>query len=216
MTRFPGATTPTAGPRMRDRYRSATSELYAVLDEALVCHVSFVAAGEPRVLPTLHVQVGGTLYLHASTGSTMTLAARGGLPVAVAVTHVDALVLARSAFHHSVDYRSAVVHGIAALVSDDDERVRILDAFVDRVSPGRARLLRAHTPAELAQTAVLRVPLDNATVKVRDRGVADEPGDLDAPVWAGVLPLAMGSGTPVPDGDAGRYALPALPEFLRA
>lgn len=205
----------TTGKRLRDRYRTDTSDLYAVLDEALLCHVSYVHDAEPRVIPTLYVRVGHCLYMHASTGSTLALHAREGIRVAVAVTLMDALVLARSGFHHSANYRSAVVHATATLVRDESERAEVLDAFVDRATPGRSAVLRRPTADELAATAVVKVPLDEESVKVRAHGVGDDPQDTDAAVWAGLIPLRQCAGTPIPDGErAATYAAPQLAPFL--
>ncbi|MFG2036909.1 bifunctional pyridoxamine 5'-phosphate oxidase family protein/GNAT family N-acetyltransferase [Dactylosporangium sp. NPDC048998] len=185
---------------------------HAVLDEAYVCHLGFVAGGEPRVLPTLHARVGDTLYLHGSTGSRPLLAARdGGLPVCVAVTVIDGLVLARSQFNHSANYRSVVVHGIARLVEDEAERANAFAALVDKVAPGRAADSRSPDRKESAQTAVLAVPLREVSTKVRAGGPKDSAQDADLPHWAGVVPLQLIRGLPVP---AEALAV-QLPEYLR-
>jgi nitroimidazol reductase NimA-like FMN-containing flavoprotein (pyridoxamine 5'-phosphate oxidase superfamily) len=211
----PAPTARTTGKRLRERYRYAEADLHEVLDEALVCHVSFVVDGEPRIIPTLHARIGEALYLHGSSGATLALAGRAGVDVAVAVTLIDGLVMARSGFHHSANYRSAVVHGTAVAVTDAAEKARVLDAFVDRFSPGRSAQLRAATPDELANTSVLRVPLTEASVKARAHGVKDDPEDLGAPVWAGVVPLRITAGVAAPDDDrAATFPLPALPACL--
>src|SRR5690349_16934030 len=150
-------TTPT---RLGDRASYDRELVHSVLDEAFVCHLGFVADGEPRVLPTLHARVGDVLYLHGSTGSRPMLAARGeGMPVCVTVTLIDGLVLARSQFHHSANYRSVVAHGLARLVTGDAEKRRVLSALVEKVAPGRSTDTRPPTDRELAQTAVLALPL---------------------------------------------------------
>ncbi len=210
------ATTRTTGKRLKERYRREVADLSAVLDEALHCHVSFTIDGEPRIIPTLHARIGDTLYLHGSTGSTLALAGRGsGIAVAVAVTLIDGLVMARSGFHHSANYRSAVVHGTAVAVTDTAEKERVLAAFVDRFSPGRSAQLRGATADELAATAVLAIPLTEASVKVRAHGVADDEADLTAPVWAGVIPVRLAAGEAVADNaQAARHELPQLPMSL--
>lgn len=202
-------TTPTRKPD-RASYDAALAD--AVLDEALVCHVGFVAGGDPRVLPMLHARVGDTLYLHGSTGSGPMLAARdGGLPVCVAVTLIDGLVLARSQFNHSVNYRSVVVHGNACLVTDERERTDAFAALVDKVAPGRAADSRPANAKELAQTALLAVPLVEVSAKVRAGAPGDDAEDLGLPHWAGVVPLRLTRGLPVP---APALAV-QLPDYLR-
>lgn len=187
--------------------------LYSILDEALVCHCSTVVDGEPRVLPTLQVRVDDTLYLHASAGSRMALAARDddGVPVCVAVSLLDALVLARSQFHHSVDYRSVIAHGRARLVTDDAQRRHVLSALVDKIATGRAASTRPPTGRELARTAVLAIPLREAAAKVRRSGVVDDAADLALPHWAGVIPLGTVAGRPEPAPGVATV----VPEYLR-
>jgi uncharacterized protein len=197
--------------RGRVAYERATAQ--AILDEAYFCHLGFVVDGEPRVLPTLHVRVGGTVYVHGSTGSRPLLAARTpqGLPVCVTVTLLDGLVYGRSQFHHSANYRSAIVHGAAHLVTGEDEKRRVLAALVDKVGRGRAADSRPPTRKELAETSVLAVPLREVSVKARVGGVIDEPEDYTLPHWAGVVPLRLTPGRPQPDaGITG-----PLPEYLR-
>jgi uncharacterized protein len=187
---------------LRDRGRVSydADVVHSILDEASVCHLSFVVDGEPRVLPMLHVRVADTLYLHGSSGSRPMLAARGGgLAVCVAVTLLDGMVLARSQFHHSVNYRSVVAHGLARLIADEAEQRRVLTALVDKVAPGRAADSRPPTAKELAQSALLALPLREVSAKVRTGGVADEPADYALPHWAGVVPLRLVAGAPEPD-----------------
>jgi nitroimidazol reductase NimA-like FMN-containing flavoprotein (pyridoxamine 5'-phosphate oxidase superfamily) len=205
----------TTGRRLRERYRSDTEDLFGILDEALHCTVSFVVDGQPRVIPTLHARIGDVLYVHGSTGSSLGTAGVEGVDVVVAVTVVDALVLARSAFHHSANYRSAVVHGRAVAVAGAEDKSRVLTAFVDRFSPGRSATLRASTPAELAATAILQIGLAEASVKVRAHGVVDDADDRQAPVWAGIVPLRITAGEPVADNlAAASYPPPDLPAHL--
>ncbi|MFJ9019329.1 pyridoxamine 5'-phosphate oxidase family protein [Streptomyces sp. NPDC102259] len=189
--------------------------VHAILDEGYVCHLGFVRDGAPVVLPTLYGRVGETLYVHGSTGSRplrMTGQADPGLPVCLTVTHVDGLVLARSAFHHSINYRSVVVHGIAYDVTDPQEKLTALDALVDHVVPGRAADSRPANKKELAATAVIRLDLNEVSAKTRTGGVNEEPEDLALPHWAGVIPLRKGYDTPLPDADLASGT--ALPDYL--
>lgn len=191
--------TPRTTPkRHSDRMTEDTAVVHDVLDESYFCHLGFVVDGEPRVLPTLHVRVGDHLYLHGSTGSRPMLAARTGLRVTVAVTLLDGLVYARSHFHHSANYRSVVAHGVATLVADQAEKRRAMDALVDKVGAGRAVDSRPPTARELAQTAVLKLALDEVSAKVRAGGPVEDEADLHLPYWAGVVPLRLTPGQPVP------------------
>ncbi|MEU6403211.1 pyridoxamine 5'-phosphate oxidase family protein [Streptomyces sp. NPDC046985] len=194
----------TVPTRSRERAAYDRELVHAILDEAYVCHLGFVRDGAPVVLPTLYGRVGERLYLHGSTGSRplrMAGAADPGLPVCVTVTHVDGLVLARSAFHHSVNYRSVVVHGVAHPVTDAEEKRAALDALVDHVAPGRAADSRPANAKELAATAVLRLDLREVSAKLRTGGVSDEPEDLSLPHWAGVIPVRREYGAPVAEAD---------------
>ena len=194
----------TVPTRSADRASYDRELVHAILDEGYVCHLGFVREGRPVVLPTLYGRVGERLYVHGSTGSRplrMTGQADPGLPVCLTVTHVDALILARSAFHHSINYRSVVVHGVAHDVTDPEEKRAALDALVDHVVPGRAADSRPANKKELAATAVIRLDLEEVSAKLRTGGVNDEPEDLALPHWAGVVPLHKGYGAPVADGD---------------
>ncbi|MFC8296160.1 bifunctional pyridoxamine 5'-phosphate oxidase family protein/GNAT family N-acetyltransferase [Micromonospora orduensis] len=199
--------------RSRDRMSYDREAAHAVLDEAYHCALGFTVDGQPRVLPTLHVRIGDTLYLHGSTGSRPLLAARGddGLPVCVAVTVLDALVYARSQFHHSANYRSVVAHGTARLVTDEREKSAMLTALVEKVGAGRSTDTRPPSRRELAETAVLALPLREVSVRSRTGGVREDDADLHLPHWAGVLPLRLTAGRPEPD--AGVTA--PLPAYLR-
>jgi nitroimidazol reductase NimA-like FMN-containing flavoprotein (pyridoxamine 5'-phosphate oxidase superfamily) len=205
-------TVPTRSP---DRASYDRELVHSILDEGYVCHLGFVRDGAPVVLPTLYGRVGERLYVHGSTGSRplrMTGKADPGLPVCLTVTHVDALILARSAFHHSMNYRSVVVHGLAYDVTDPEEKRLALDALVDHVVPGRALDSRPANKKELAATAVIRLDLDEVSAKLRTGGVNDEPEDLALPHWAGVVPLLKSYGTPVADGDLDPGT--ELPDYL--
>ncbi|MEV6511385.1 pyridoxamine 5'-phosphate oxidase family protein [Streptomyces sp. NPDC051642] len=191
--------------------------VHAILDQAYVCHLGFVRDGMPVVLPTLYGRVGERLYVHGSTGARplrMTGQADPGLPVCLTVTHVDGLVLARSAFHHSINYRSVVVHGIAHQVTDPEEKRTALDALVDHVVPGRSADSRPANKKELAATMVIRLDLDEVSAKLRTGGANDDPEDLDLPHWAGVVPLSPAYGAPLPNDDLAPGT--ELPAYLAA
>jgi len=188
-------TTPT---RKRDRATYDRAAIDAVLDEALICHLGYVVDGAPVVVPTIHARLGDVLYLHGSTGARVARLADGGVPVTAVVTVVDALVLARSQFHHSMNYRSVAVHGVAHVVTDPDERAAALAAVVEHVAPGRSAESRPGDRQELAATAVMRLPLEEAVLKQRNGPVDDEEADLALPHWAGLLPVHTTFGTPEP------------------
>jgi RimJ/RimL family protein N-acetyltransferase/nitroimidazol reductase NimA-like FMN-containing flavoprotein (pyridoxamine 5'-phosphate oxidase superfamily) len=208
------ATARTTALRLRERLSYDAEAVHGVLDEALHCALAFVVDGEPRVLPTLHVRVGETLYVHGSTGSRPLLRARAdgdGVPICVMVTLLDGLVLARSQFHHSANYRSVVAHGSARLVTADAEKRRVLAALVDKVAPGRSGDTRPPDDKELAQTAVLALPLWEVSVKARTGGAVDEPEDHALPHWAGVVPLRVLAGRALPEPEV---TVP-VPAYLR-
>lgn len=186
--------------RHSERGRADRAELYEVLDAGRICHFAVVMDGSPVVLPTAYGRRGDTLYLHGSSANRSILAA-DGQPVCIAVTHLDGLVCARVAFSHSVNYRSAVVFGVATLVTDDAERLAALRTVTEQLIPGRWDSLRPPSRKELAATAVLSVPLTEASVKIRTGPPSDEPEDLAAGVWAGVVPIATTFGEPQPDPD---------------
>jgi nitroimidazol reductase NimA-like FMN-containing flavoprotein (pyridoxamine 5'-phosphate oxidase superfamily) len=183
--------------RHRERGATDRAELYAVLDAGLICHLGVVANGTPLVLPTAYGRDGDTLYVHGSSANGA-FGAADRRQVCVTVTHLDGLVCARSVFTHSVNYRSAVVFGSAAVVFDD-ERLHALRVITDHLIPGRWAAARHPTKKEMAATAVLSLPLTEASVKIRTGMPKDEPEDLDRDVWAGVLPVAVTFGEPVPD-----------------
>jgi nitroimidazol reductase NimA-like FMN-containing flavoprotein (pyridoxamine 5'-phosphate oxidase superfamily) len=199
-------TAPPAAPSARTTVRRLPARgaydpaaIHAILDEGLVCHVGFVADGQPFVIPTIHGRIGDALYVHGSAASRMLRTLAGGIPVCVTVTLVDGLVLARSAFHHSMNYRSAVVLGTAVEVTDPAERDRALRAITDHVVPGRWDSVRPPSEKELRATAVLRLPIAEASAKVRTGPPVDDEEDYALPVWAGVLPLALTPRAPVAD-----------------
>ncbi|MUL43362.1 pyridoxamine 5'-phosphate oxidase family protein [Streptomonospora sp. PA3] len=203
----------TSPTRHADRAAYDRETVHAVLDAEYICHLGFVADGDPVVLPTLYARVGERLYLHGSTGGRPLRNAREGLRVCVTVTLVDGVVLARSAMHHSLNYRSVVAHGLARRVTDPAEHRAALDALLDAPFPGRAGDCRPPTAKELAQTAVLRLDLEEVSAKTRSGGVSEEPEDAGLPYWAGVVPARRAYGSPEPD-TGGVPA--ALPDYLRA
>jgi nitroimidazol reductase NimA-like FMN-containing flavoprotein (pyridoxamine 5'-phosphate oxidase superfamily) len=197
-------TTPT---RYRERSDYDRATVHQILDEALVCHLGYLGAGGPVVLPTTHARLGETLYLHGSTGGGPMLAATAaaatgsGLPVCVTVTLVDGLVLARAAMHHSVNFRSVVVLGDARVVEDPAEKLRALRCLLDHIRPGRSDDCRTPNARELAATGVLALDLVEVSAKLRTGGPVDDPEDAALPHWAGVVPLGLTAGAPVPAAD---------------
>ena len=184
--------------RHAERARTERTDLYAVLDAGRICHLGVVVDGSPVVLPTSYGRLGDTLYLHGSSAN-RSMDAADGHQVCVTVTHFDGLVCARAAFTHSVNYRSAVMFGVARLVQDDAERLAALRAVTEQLIPGRWESVRAPSRRELAATSVLAVPLAEASVKVRTGPPKDEPADLGSAAWAGVLPARLVFGEPEPD-----------------
>jgi nitroimidazol reductase NimA-like FMN-containing flavoprotein (pyridoxamine 5'-phosphate oxidase superfamily) len=173
----------------RAAYDRAT--VHAILDEALVCHLGFVLAEQPYVIPTLHARLGERLYVHGSSASRMLGTLAQGVAACVTVTLIDGLVLARSAFHHSINYRSVVLLGTARAVTDPDEKTAALHAFTEQVVPGRWDEIRPPTPIELKATSVLCLPLEEVSAKVRTGPPVDDEADYAMDVWAGVLPLRL-------------------------
>jgi nitroimidazol reductase NimA-like FMN-containing flavoprotein (pyridoxamine 5'-phosphate oxidase superfamily) len=199
----------------RGRYDAET--VHAILDEAMICHVAFVWEGRPVVIPTSYARVGEVLYLHGSPASRMLRGLGGGIDCSVAVTLLDELVLARSAFSHSMNYRSVVLFGHARPVEDLGEKAVALDAFVEHIIAGRAPHLRPTTEKELRATLVLALGIEAASAKVRTGPPLDPDEDLDFPVWAGVLPFAPTTGEPVADprSPAPRPVPPHVADFRR-
>ncbi|HKO49577.1 MAG TPA: pyridoxamine 5'-phosphate oxidase family protein [Polyangiaceae bacterium] len=163
----------------------------AILDEALICHVGLVSDAQPFVIPTIHFRIGDELYIHGSAASRMIEHGASAAALCLTVTLVDGVVLARSAFHHSMNYRSVVILGQARVVSDRDEKLAALTVLVNRFSPGRAERVRAPNEQELKATTLLALPMSEASAKVRTGGPMDDEADLALPVWAGVIPLRL-------------------------
>ena len=184
--------------RLRERVHDDVPTVHAVIDGGPICHVGFCGPDGPSVLPTLHARIGDQLYLHGSTGSWMRR--MSSQQICVTVTCLDGLVLARSTFHHSMNYRSAVVFGTLRTVTGTEEKLAALSALVERVSPGRSRQARGPNDRELAATLVLALPIDEASAKVRTGPPNDDDEDMDLPVWAGVVPVRTVLGAPEPDG----------------
>ena len=195
----------------RGRYDEQT--VFQILDSAFVCHVGFCVHGQPFVIPTNYGRSGHTLYLHGSAASRMLKTLSEGVPVCVAVTLVDGLVLARSAFHHSTNYRSVVILGTARLVDDPVEKMEALRIFTEHVLKGRWNQVRQPNEQEMKATTVLALPLAEVSAKVRTGGPIDDEPDYSLPVWAGVLPLELVAKTPQPD--PARKADVPLPEYLK-
>jgi nitroimidazol reductase NimA-like FMN-containing flavoprotein (pyridoxamine 5'-phosphate oxidase superfamily) len=185
--------------RLPERASRERAEVHAILDEGLVCHVGFATERGPVVIPTLYARDGERLYLHGSPASRMLRSLSRGIPVCITVTHVDGLVLARSAFHHSMNYRSAVLFGTAREVDDLAEKRRALERIVEHVVPGRTPDTRGPNEFEEKYTRVLAVEIDEASAKVRRGGPKDDDADLSLPHWAGVIPLRLAPGELLPD-----------------
>jgi nitroimidazol reductase NimA-like FMN-containing flavoprotein (pyridoxamine 5'-phosphate oxidase superfamily) len=200
--------------RREDRASYERALVHAVFDEALVCHVAFVIDGAPSVVPMLHGRIAETLYLHGLPAARLLRHLRGGAEVCVEATLVDGLVMARSSFHHSLNYRSAVVFGRARLVRDHAEKVAGLRAIVEHVAPGRWDDARRPSGPELRQTHVVAIPIDEASGKVRVGPPKDDEADLGLPVWAGVIPVRTALGAPLADPTGGAVALPAYLQAL--
>lgn len=198
--RTPAPSPRTKVRRLGKRARYDRPAIHAILDAGLVGHLAFVAEEQPYAMPMLFARLDDTLYLHGSRLSRLIKAAGAGIPVCFTVTLVDGLVLARSGFHHSVNYRSVTVLGQARLVREEDEKRRALDAIVEHVIPGRTSEARGPNAGELKATEVIALPIDEASAKARVGGPVDAPEDYALPVWAGEVPLRLTAGSPMPDG----------------
>ncbi|HEX5615941.1 MAG TPA: pyridoxamine 5'-phosphate oxidase family protein [Acidimicrobiia bacterium] len=195
---------PTARTKVRrkaDRARYDAATVHAILDEALLAHVAFTVDGQPWIVPMTYARVGDTLYFHGARANHALGALADGAPACISVTLLDGLVLSRSSFHHSMNYRSVVVFGTGHEVVDADEKHAAVQAVVEHVVPGNTGVARPPTDAELRATLVVAVPLVEASAKVRTGPPIEEPDDLALAVWAGVIPIATVFGAPVADGD---------------
>ncbi|TKC92466.1 pyridoxamine 5'-phosphate oxidase family protein [Trinickia terrae] len=194
--------------READRGRYDKETLHAIIDAAYVCHIAFNDDKGTHCIPTACWREDDHLYIHGSNGSRMLKVAAAGLQVCVTITHIDGLVLARSAFNHSMNYRSAVIYGVFERIPDERKAGR-LDAFMEKLAPGRSREARPGDATELAATTVLRVSLAEAACKIRTGGPHDSEEDMSRDVWAGVLPMTTAGQTPIPDGPMSR-----MPDYV--
>jgi|ERR1019366_4247475 nitroimidazol reductase NimA-like FMN-containing flavoprotein (pyridoxamine 5'-phosphate oxidase superfamily) len=207
---------PTARTEVRRLPKRAVYDreaVYRILDEGLVCHIGFVAEGNPVVIPTGYGRKGDTVYLHGSAASRMLRTVGKGVNVCVTVTLFDGLVLARSAFHHSVNYRSVVIFGTATVIEDREGKLEALRMFTEHVAPGRWQEVRPPSDKELQATTVLALPLQEVSAKVRTGPPVDDEEDYALPVWAGVLPLSLTPGLPIADDRL--LAGIDVPEYVR-
>lgn len=185
--------------RLPQRGQYEHQVIYQILDEGLVCHVGFAVDGQPFVIPTAYGRVGDKLYIHGSPASRMLRSLQGGIEVCVTVTLLDGLVLARSVFHHSMNYRSVVIFGTATMVESADQKLEALRAFTEHVVPGRWAEARPPSRSELQGTLVLSLPLTEASAKIRTGPPNDDEADYSLPVWAGVVPLSLTAAPPIKD-----------------
>ncbi len=201
----------TTPSRLAKRATHETDAINAILDDALFCTVSYVLNGQPMAIPTAYARNGDKLYIHGSVGSHFIRSIENGAPVCITVMLADGLVLAKSAFHHSVNYRSVVIFANAEKVTDDTERMEALALITDHLIPGRWADLRPTTDSEMRKTTVLAFSLAEASAKTRTGGPNDDPEDAHQPTWSGVVPLETRRGTPIPrEGDE----LVELPDYL--
>jgi len=185
--------------RLPNRGAYDAETIFRILDEGFLCHVGFVADGQPFVIPTGYARSGETVYIHGSAASRMLRTLAGGVQVCVTVTLLDGLVLARAAFHHSMNYRSVVILGRAIPVEEREEKMKALELFTEHVVRGRWNDVRLPTDAELKATTVLALPLSEASAKIRTGPPKDDEEDYQLPIWAGLVPLSMVAGAPIPD-----------------
>lgn len=200
----PGPPPPTERTRLRrkaERGRHDRATIDAILDEGFVCHLGFAADGRPWVIPTAYGRAGDVVYVHGAAANHALRSIAAGVEACLTVTLLDGIVLARSAFHHSFNYRSVMIFGVAKTVDDLDEKRGAVTTIMDHVVPGRSRDARGPTDTELRATTVLALPVDEASAKVRTGGPVEEPEDLSLAVWAGEIPLHLVADDAVPDDD---------------
>jgi nitroimidazol reductase NimA-like FMN-containing flavoprotein (pyridoxamine 5'-phosphate oxidase superfamily) len=193
-------TTRTTVRRKRERGSNERVLIERVLDEGLMCHVGFAAEHGPVVLPMTYVRIADQLYIHGAAGNEMLRSLAGGVDVCVTVTLLDGLVFARSAFHHSMNYRCVVLFGRAERVTDVDELQKMAAALLDHLAPGRSADARKPTAEELRATLIVKLPITEGSAKVRTGGPIDDAEDLHLPVWAGEVPMRLEAGSPISDG----------------
>ena len=199
--------------RAPDRGSHDWDTIAAILDEGIICHIAFEAGGQPYAIPTIYGRDGRTLYIHGSPASRMLRSLAEGIPMCLTVTLVDGIIFARSVFHHSMNYRSVVALGTAHSVDGQADKLHALEVITDHLTPGRWGDARIPNERELKATLVLRMEIDEASAKLRPGGVADEPQDMDLPVWAGRLPLSLVAGEP--ETDPGVAAEHPVPQYVR-
>jgi uncharacterized protein len=199
--------------RLPERGHYNRETVYSILDEAFICHIGFVADGKPVVIPTLFGREGDTVYFHGSAASRMLRNLKEGIDCCITVTLVDGLVLARSGFHSSMNYRSVVVFGRAAEITDPEAKTHALAVISDHLLPGRWADVRPPSDQELKGTTVLKLELDEVSAKIRTGGPKDDAEDYDLPVWAGILPLTPIYGTPEPD--SARKKDEPIPDYIK-
>lgn len=217
---MPETQMPTARTRLvREPHRAVYDReaVYKILDEGFLCHVGFVSDGQPFVIPTSYGRKGDSLFIHGSAASRMLRGMKEGMPVCVTVTLIDGLVLARSIFNHSINYRSVVILGKATPVEDPEQKLAALRALSEHILPGRWDDVRQPNERELKQTAVLGLSIEEFSAKRRTGPPLDDPEDYSFPTWAGILPLELTAGKPVADPNlqAGREAPPSLRSYSR-
>jgi nitroimidazol reductase NimA-like FMN-containing flavoprotein (pyridoxamine 5'-phosphate oxidase superfamily) len=185
--------------RLPERGHYDSETIYPILDEGLICHVAFVQDGQPFVIPSLFARLDDTLVLHGAKASRMIKYIQEGGQVSVAVSLIDGLVIARSVFHHSVNFRSVVLFGTGRLVDDQDEKMRALEVITEHILPGRWADARKPTRKEMNATSVVSIPIESASAKIRTGPPGDDEADYQLPIWAGVLPLRQQALTPIND-----------------
>jgi nitroimidazol reductase NimA-like FMN-containing flavoprotein (pyridoxamine 5'-phosphate oxidase superfamily) len=203
--------TPSARSRIRrhpERAHYDRESVFAILDAALMCHIGYVIDGLPYVTPTLFWREGERLYWHGSSASRMLRTQAKGIPVCLTVSHVDGLILARSAFRHSLNYRAVMAFGTAAIIDDPAQKEAGFNAFIERVYPGRTAIMRRITPQELKATSLMGMTIDEVSAKVRHDGPLDLEQDYTADCWAGTVPITQITGTPIPDQRAPPHVAP--------
>ena len=200
--------------RMPERGHYDADTIYPIIDEALICHVGFVEDGQPFVIPTIHARMGDALVLHGAKASRLLKHAAAGNDLCVTITILDGLVMARSVFHHSMNYRSAVLFGKGELIEDADERMRAFEVLTEHIMPGRWADARLPNDTELSATTLVRMPIDMASAKVRTGPPSDEDDDYSLDVWAGVVPIRRHFGEPIDDPK--RTHDVAVPDYVRS
>jgi hypothetical protein len=209
----PSARTEVRRKPQRGHYDSTT--IQDIVDAAFLCHIAFTDQGCMHCLPTACWRDGEFLYIHGANNSRLTNALLAG-ECAVCISHLDGLVMARSAFRHSMNYRSVVIYGQFVTVDAEKDKKIAMAAFLEHVSPGRIALVRPPSAAELSGTRILRIPLAEAAAKIRNWGVEDNAEDMNIPVWAGIIPLTMQTGNPQPESGCDSYPQPSLPKSLQS